>query len=389
MITPENYREELAARAAALDFQTLTLSRPLSGEWQSIQLRPVEIKGVRVLQIVKRTARQAFTTNVPGSEIPRTMQDLLALPFAHINFQSAQEQLHIRLTRKGKVLLARGRAPTRPAPAGAHDRAKHYPLEADPADPFWGALGMADATGAIRPSAQAKFRQINAFLLLLKDVLADIPPCPRLEVLDAGCGSAQLTFAVFHYLKKREFPVALTGVDANPAVIEKAQTLQQNLGWTGLQFLPVKIADYQPPAPPAVVLSLHACDTATDEAIARGIQWDSPVIIAAPCCQHELHHQLQVPLFLPVTRHGILRERLADILTDALRALILRSMGYRVDVVEFVAPEYTPKNLVIRAVKKRLAPGDPLALAEYRALKDYWQVTPQLERLLGVKAPPG
>jgi len=163
--------------------------------------------------------------------------------------------------------------------------------------------------------------------------------------------------------------------------VGKCAELRDSLGWPGLEFRTSSIAEFTPREPPDVVLSLHACDTATDEAIAQGIIWGSRVILAAPCCQHELHSQLRAPLFRPVLRHGILRERLADILTDTFRALALRIMGYRTSVIQFVSPEHTSKNLMIRAVKG-LKAGHAPSVREYTSLKEYWGVEPSIERLL-------
>jgi hypothetical protein len=156
------------------------------------------------------------------------------------------------------------------------------------------------------------------------------------------------------------------------------------LGWSNLRFEAVEIASFVPTEPPDIVLSLHACDTATDEAIAKGILWNSRAIVAAPCCQHELHHKIQSRHFSAVLRHGILRERLADILTDTFRVLVLRIMGYRAQVVEFVSLDSTPKNLLIRAEKKQ-RPGDADAVREYLELKKFWSVEPAIEGMLGEK----
>lgn len=165
-------------------------------------------------------------------------------------------------------------------------------------------------------------------------------------------------------------------------VLEKSIALRDRLGWAGLDFEAAEIAQFQPKKTPDLVLSLHACDTATDEAIAQGIQWGSFGIIAAPCCQHELHHQIKIQPLEAVSRHGILRERLADIFTDTFRALILRIMGYRTQVIEFVAPDSTPKNLMIRAEKTGNA-GSPEAVREYLELKKFLNVTPVIESLVG------
>ncbi len=204
-----------------------------------------------------------------------------------------------------------------------------------------------------------------------------------MRIVDCGCGKAYLTFAAYHHLAHaRGLPTHLVGVDVNEELIGRVRELRDRLGWGELEFRVARIAEFSPEGRPDVVLSLHACDTATDEAIARGVEWRARVVLAAPCCQHELHNRLEAPEFRAVTRHGILRERQADLVTDALRAAALRVMGYRTSVIEFVDPEATAKNLMIRA-ELTSRPGHRDAVREYRELKEFWRVCPAIERLLG------
>ena len=244
--------------------------------------------------------------------------------------------------------------------------------------------GITDRAGKVRPAMRGKFRQVNTFLEHFWHALPAAEDAERpLTIIDYGCGSAYLTFAAYHYSSHVQGrPTQVIGVDADAEIIAKCRRLQESLQWEGLAFHESTIAAFKPQTRPDVVLSLHACDTATDEAIAQGIRWQGNVILAAPCCQHELHDRVQHPDFQPVLRHGILKQRTADILTDAFRALVLRIMGYRTDVVEFVSPEHTSRNLLIRAVKTQ-APGDGAATQEYVRLKQFWDVTPYLEELLG------
>src|SRR5205823_7340018 len=196
-----------------------------------------------------------------------------------------------------------------------------------------------------------------------------------------------LTFATYHYFANvLGLETRMVGIDVQASLLERQAANAQTLGWDNLTFEATRIIDYKPDVPPDVVLALHACDTATHEAIAQGIRWGSKLIVAAPCCHHELQEQLRhqscpAP-FTPVSRYGILGERLGDILTDTFRALVLRIMGYRTDVVEFVSTEHMAQNLMIRAVGG-LPVGDPKFVREYQELKEYWQVTPYFERWLG------
>jgi SAM-dependent methyltransferase len=249
------------------------------------------------------------------------------------------------------------------------------------------AIGVQTAGGRVRADKQRKFRQINEFLRLVDEtgVIEQLEQRP-LHVVDLGCGSAALTFAIYHYLNHLVgIPAQVVGVDVKQKLIEHRAQTARDLGWDKMSFVPSTIIAYRPERPPDIVLALHACDTATDEALAQAIGWESKLIFSAPCCHHHLQAQLDKnptpEPFRPVARHGILQERLGDILTDAFRALILRIMGYQADVLEFVDPENTPRNIMIRAMRKHPA-ASPSHLEEYDALKRFWGVKPYLERLL-------
>ena len=380
-----------AVRDAVLDEETfvrLTASGRVRGErppWVKVVVRPVLVRGRRRLQFSYFDAKKDITKNYFGDLLLEKLDELLAMPFRQFHVQSTTADLYLRLTKEGKALVTRGK----PSLAGrqptlAHDRRKQYPLPAEASDDFLRAIGITGPSGRVRAAMQGKFRQINEFLRLMGRVLpAEGPAASPIEIVDCGCGKAYLTFAAHHYLNHlRGLPARVIGVDSNEEIIERCRALRHSLGWEGLEFRVGRIAEFSPERPPDLVLSLHACDTATDEAIAQGILWGSHAILAAPCCQHELHDTLRAPLFQPVLRHGILKERTADIVTDAFRALVLRIMGYRTDVVEFVDPEHTSKNLMIRA-RKGLKPGDRRFVREYEELKRFWEVEPCIEGLLG------
>jgi len=378
-------------RKTVLDEETflgLTLSKRLREDatpWKKIRLRPVLIKGRREIQFSYFDGKKNITKNFAGDEIQRELDEVLAISFSQIHVQSTSGDTHVRTTRKGKVLLTRGKPSSqRKAPVLLHNRVKRYPLAADAPDPFLRTIGVMNTQGKVRASMWRKFRQINEFLRIVEQTLPRSDGASQpIQIVDCGCGSAHLTFAAYHYVNHTcRLPAHVVGIDTNRELIDRCHRLRDTLGWPGLQFHVSSIADFAPSVPPDMVLSLHACDTATDEAIAQGILWESRVILAAPCCQHEFHRQLNTPLLRPLLRHGVLRERLADLLTDAFRALVLRIMGYRTRVIEFVSPEYTSKNLMIRA-EKGLRPGDAAYLQEYRDLKVFWNVSPVIEELLG------
>ena len=385
----EDYRERIRAAARREDaFLQLTASGKARGgapQWQKVTVRPVAVKGGRRLQFTYFDGRKALTKNYADAAIAAALDEVLAAPFSQFHVQTTTGDLHVRLTKKGKALISRGKPSRRQAqPDLAHNRTKQHLLPVGKPDSFLWTTGITDRAGNVRPAMRGKFRQVNTFLEHYWNALpnAEDPDHP-LTIIDYGCGSAYLTFAAYHYASHVQGrPTQVVGVDSDAESIAKCRRLQESLQWDGLTFHESTIAEFEPATRPDVVLSLHACDTATDEAIAQGIRWQGSVILAAPCCQRELHDRVEHPVFQPVLRHGILKQRTADILTDTFRALVLRIMGYRTDVVEFVSPEHTSRNLLIRAVKSQ-APGDSAATQEYLRLKQFWSATPYLEKLLG------
>ncbi|MBI5668143.1 MAG: SAM-dependent methyltransferase [Chloroflexi bacterium] len=386
----EDYRE--IVRRRVLDettFVQMTLKgkQPGAGDlpWRKVTVRPVLIKNRRHLQFSHFTGKQDFTKNYSGAEAVAHLDEILALPFSSIVVRSTDEDLQVQINRPGKAILRRERPAEARAPELAHDAAKDLPIPADKPDPFLQATGIQTADGRIKADMRGKFAQINEFLKLLEHTgaLETFDHTP-LHILDCGCGSSYLSFATYHYVNDlKGIPARLVGVDTNGRLIDKSNAASADLGLTDVCFIRSPIADYQPDVPPDIVLALHACDTATDDALALGICHNAGLILSVPCCHHHLHEQLdsRAP-FEPVMRHGILKKRFADLLTDSFRALILRIMGYKTDVVEFVSSEHTDRNLMIRAVK-RVEAGDPAFVREYRDLKAFWNVTPYLETLLG------
>lgn len=385
----QNRRYRTAVTEAVLDqdtFLRLTMSGNVRGQpapWVKVVARPVEAKRKRGIQVSYFGNKESLQENFMGEEVGPAVEALLGLPFGRVHVQCTSRDLHVRRTKKNRVLITHGR-PSRPdeTPVFEHDRKKRRFLEEDGAGELLRAIGIADNRGGVRPSMQGKFRQVNEFLRHLQQMIGSVrPPMQRIHMVDCGCGRAYLTFAAYDFLS-RDTGVSLTGVDHDPGIVETCRTLRDELQLDGVDFRICEISAYDPETAPDVVVSLHACDTATDEAIALGVRCDSRIILAAPCCQHELRSQLDAPAFGAVLRHGLLKQRTADILTDAFRAQALRIMGYRTDVVEFVDPERTAKNLMIRAVKTS-SPGDAEAVDSYRKLKAFWNVSPSIERLLG------
>jgi len=361
--------------------------------WRRAELRYVDLKAGRQLQVVTYDETQAFTANyAPGVPARDAVDALLDEPFGNWHVDTTTETHQLRVTKKLEAVVHTAPRTDHPDAADrSHDRTKPRLLPED--HPALRALGISDETGRVKPSRQAKYRQVEEFLRLLdQSVSAAIEsgklrvptPDDPLRVVDLGCGNAYLTFAAQAFLSERGIPVHLTGVDTKAQSLAHGEAVAAQLGG-GATFVQGGIADAVIDPAPEVVLALHACDTATDDALARAVGWDARLVLAAPCCHHDIAAQLRrAPTPAPyasLTRDGILRERLADTLTDALRASLLRLHGYRVDVVEFVGSEHTPRNTLLRALRTRADPK-PQAQAEYDDLTATWRVTPRLAELL-------
>lgn len=374
------------------DFIKATFSgkpRHQTSAWIKAVIRPVLLREQRHLQFSYFEAKKDITKNYRGDESVEQLAQILALEFRNVYIQTTQGDIAITLSSKGKPLI-RETSPARQPQAInlSHDRQKRKVLTAEDAAPFLKAVGIMTREGKIKAEKQNKFRQINEFLKRIEQIgLVETFEHTPLHVVDCGCGSADLTLAFYYYLNTlRHIPAYMTGIDVNGELMKRLAEENASRGWSNVAFQATRILDFQPDMPPDIVLALHACDTATDEALAQGITWQSKLIVSVPCCQHNLQQQLshQTPhaAFRAIERHGILNERLGDILTDAFRALILRIMGYQTDVVEFISSEHTAKNVMIRAVKT-LNAGDPQFVREYQDVKAFWKVTPYLEQLLG------
>ena len=361
------------------------------------ELRPVDLRAGRRLQVVTTDGRTPTTLNhAPGAEAEAAVDALLAEPFGTWHVRTLDRTVQLRVTKKGQAQVhdAPAAAADVPAPvATGHDRVRQHLL--DPGDPLFAALG-ADAD---------KRRQVDAFLRQLAPTVARAAAAAAaagrpLHVVDLGCGNAYLTFAAHRYLLSRpelDRGVRTVGIDVRPEMVRRNEELAASLGLPGLGFAAGTIAEADPGLDGGVdvVLALHACDTATDDALARAVRWQAPVLLAAPCCHHDLQRQLTDRArdgappphpYAALTRHPILRERFTDVLTDALRADLLRLRGYRVDVVEFVASRHTPRNALLRAERTGAA-ADAVRHAEYADLVTAWQVRPALaDRLAGEPA---
>ncbi|MFY1635823.1 class I SAM-dependent methyltransferase [Solwaraspora sp. WMMB335] len=339
------------------------------------ELRLVALGTGTHLQIVTSDGARPATRNVPlGRRAEDAVDELLAEPFGNWHVETADATVQLRVTKKGAAQLHRAPADRAAGTPAGHDRAKQYLLAPD--DPLFTAIG----------ASAAKRRQVDAFLRALAATLPDPLPDGPLRVVDLGCGNAYLTFAAYRYLHDRGARPLVVGVDVRDDQRRRNTALAAELGCADeVRFVAGTIAQAPVDPPPDLVLALHACDTATDEALARAVAWQARWVLAAPCCHHDIAVQLrrgQPPApYGPLVSAGILRERFADVLTDTLRATLLRTYGYRVDVVEFIDSQHTPRNLLLRARRGGVTDRQAHRRA-YAELVDQWSVTPRLQTLL-------
>jgi SAM-dependent methyltransferase len=370
---------ELEEHIKAPNFVRAVLSgrrRNLTPSAERIDIKPVLIKGEEKLQIQSTDGRQVTTKNLSANDLD--FADFLGQGFANLLAESTSESYSVRISKKDEALVTIGRVKLERDLT--HDRQKQRLLPED--NRIFALLGMHDGYKRIKPSKMDKYRQVEEFLRLLKPTLDnEVGAQSEISIVDLGCGHAYLTFAVQEYLNSDTQKVKILGVDEREESKRHNDQIANSLG-ADAQFLVAKIAD-TPAQPVDIAIALHACDTATDDSIAWAVKNSAKVIMLAPCCHHDLQAQIDLvpePWSL-LTRHGVVSERLIDLMTDSLRAQILKLLGYRVDIVEFIGGEHTPRNIMIRAVKTGVK-VDEAEVARYQAMLADWKIAPHLAELL-------
>ncbi len=347
-----------------------------------VTIKPVMVRHQYLHQFASQESDKVRHHNhdLPGAL--QTVKALLETGFKQANLFTSEADVQILVNGKGQARVSR-KPPTKAPQPAQHNRTKNHLIPEGQPSALMAQIGVMTAEGEVVAAKYDKFRQINRYLEMVEDVVGALPKGRPIRVVDFGCGKAYLTFALYHYLRViKGLDAHMVGVDRKEEVIAGNNTSARSLGYDQLSFRAGDIESYVPDAEGVdMVVSLHACDTATDEALAQAVRWGASVILAAPCCQHELYGQIEHPWMAPLTRHGIIRERLASLITDAARAELLEACDYSVQMLEFVAVEHTPKNILIRAV--RHAPQDQATRAgEYARFRDFWHIRPRLEVLL-------
>lgn len=391
---------EAAVSSGSLRRAVFSGPGPVAGQILRVDIRPVTLRGQTLLQFASRTATQEFHRNCLPGESLSDFQQLLDGRYRNVFLELPSERLQGVLGPRGNSWKLHRQPTVLPAAAvsadslsppavPAHDRQPNYIIPAGVPCAFLQACGLMDQRGNVKAAQSRKFRQINRFLEFVHDI-AEVLPCDRqIRVVDFGCGKSYLTFAVHYLLKtvlKRD--CRITGLDRRSDVVSGCQRIAERLELPELDFQVGDIASFTPDVCPDLVISLHACDTATDDALSQAIRWSAAAILAVPCCQQELQRKLPAGSLPPLTSSGIARERFCSLATDTQRASLLDVCGYQTQLLEFIDMEHTPKNLLLRAIRIHPRPPERVAheqrvYSEATAFRQMLQIPPlALERQL-------
>lgn len=399
-----NEIETLLSNTLNINFIQAVISNPRTKEGiLKIKVRPVEVKGQRLFQCESFTKTQVFHENLETEEAVNRIDNAMG-EFRQMQISSGEMDYTVLVSKKGKVTIQKRKVEGRKVSQSdmSHNRSKRYILQEGIPVPFLQDLGVMTQEGKIVRTKFDKFRQINRFLEFIEDILPQLDKKREVTILDFGCGKSYLTFAMYYYLHElKKYDIRIVGLDLKKDVICRCSELAEKYGYEKLTFLEGDIADYEGVSEVDMVVTLHACDTATDYALAKAIGWNARVILSVPCCQHELNKQIENDVLAPIMKYGLLKERFAALMTDGFRAEYLESAGYRVQVLEFIDMEHTPKNILLRAVKSPALSSGKMAktqavrdaqqadekrrkkLEEIRNCEQFLKAEPTLGKLLG------
>ena len=352
--------QELLEQCLGQNFVHMIISNPRKSDAaRKIDVRPYDERGTIRFQFAEYRNNQVFHQNRTKKEDLEQILRLLAATYRQMEFLTTQKQYTVLVSKKGKVTI-KARQEKQPVKIDlTHNRKKQYILPENEPVPFLVELGVQTAEGKIREKKYKKFRQINRFLEFIRDVLPELSKDREITIVDFGCGKSYLTFAMYYFLKiQRGYQVRMIGLDLKSDVIRHCNELAEKFGYEELTFLEGDISSFDGVDRVDLVVTLHACDTATDFALDKAVRWNAQVILSVPCCQHEVNRQIQSKLLQPALKYGLIKERMSALLTDAVRANLLEQQGYAVQILEFIEMEHTPKNLLIRAVKTEKKHGN-------------------------------
>lgn len=365
----------------SIDFISATISgaREKDGTVK-IKIRPVEKKGALLFQCEEFRNNQAFHRNLKAEEAVAYVEEQMP-HFRQLQMETRQEKVQVMVSKKGKMTISRKKQTGCVKEIDrSHNRAKNYILEEGKSVPFLQDLGVMTKGGEIVRTKMDKFRQINRFLEFIEDILPQLPKDREVTILDFGCGKSYLTFAMYYYLHElKKYDIRIIGLDLKTDVIRNCNQLAEKYGYEKLKFLEGNIADYTGVDEVDMVVTLHACNTATDFALAKAVGWHAKVILSVPCCQHEVNEQIHNDTLDTLFSYGLIRERMAALVTDAMRAEYLKREGYDTQILEFIDMEHTPKNILIRAVYTGRKGQNEEAI---RACEEMLHIKPTLGELL-------
>lgn len=369
------------------ELQMMVLSATRKKEsYLRVRIRPVEHRGALAFQAACWDGKKEFHTNNTKEEMIQKVLAWMETDYRQLQAETVSQTVSVLVSKKGKVTVKTKHRSIPVAKADmSHNRTKQYLLPEGEPVPFLVKLGVMTPEGKVVKAKYDKFRQINRFLEFIEDICPVLSRNREISMIDFGCGKSYLTFAMYYYLhEKKGFDLRITGLDLKADVIARCNALAEEFGYEKLKFLHGDIADYEGTDQVDLVVTLHACDTATDYALAKAVAWNAKAILSVPCCQHELNRQIRNELLEPVLKYGLLKERMAALLTDGLRASMLERAGYQVQVLEFIDMEHTPKNILIRAVKEpeKIRRAGGKQTDGLQACMDFLQVHPTLQTLL-------
>lgn len=340
-------------RLDAENFTKIVLSnrKDKSGLYKKTVIRRVQAKDAVYLQCESFTEKQAFQSRIETPTLLSYLKDALSHTFRQMDVFYPDRSVSLKLSKKGKLLLSESKSSSSAAQIQSHDREKNYILPQGTYVPALYDLGVITKDGKVINSRYGKFKQINRFVEMVDDALKNETK-DELNIIDFGCGKSYLTFVLYDYLTRvRKIRANVVGLDLKQDVIEDCRKTAEKYGYAGLHFLCGDIKDHRPDFLPDMVITLHACDTATDQALYNAVRWGAKYIFSVPCCQHEVNHSVSALHAEALMEYGLIKERFCALLTDTIRCKLLEAKGYRVDVLEFIDMEHSPKNLLIRAKK--------------------------------------
>lgn len=375
-----NAWEEILGGSMDRELAKIIISGPRKkDDVRKIEIRPVLLKGRLLFQASAYTQKQVQHYNLSEQEVYEKTEEWME-GFRQLEVMHPKERIQVLVSKKGKRTVHRSKSGC-PAPKASleHNRKKQYILDPEVPVPFLHDLGVQTKEGKIVQSRYDKFRQMNRFLEFIEDIVPELPKDRESVIIDFGCGKSYLTFAMYYYLHElKHYDVRIIGLDLKADVIAHCQKLAEKYGYEKLSFLTGDIADYNGVDHVDMVVTLHACDTATDYALDKAVRWGAKVILSVPCCQHEINGQIQSDLLQPALKYGLIKERMSALLTDAIRANLLEEAGYQVQVLEFIDMEHTPKNILLRAVRT----GKKKTSEDLSELLTQLHISPTLERLM-------